>query len=99
MIGSLILGLIAWILPVISLMQYKKQGHRNWATLSIMSISACAISLCLQIFYTYHLVKIRDMAALMDITGGVAFAAAVLLVVTILFNIITFIVYRVRTAK
>ncbi|WP_249336681.1 hypothetical protein [Sporosarcina sp. Marseille-Q4063] len=90
-LGSLVLGLIAWILPVVSLMKY---NHRNWATLSVMSLSACAISLCFQIFYNYHLVKIEDWSALMDTTRAVAFAAAVLLIVTILLNGITLIVYR-----
>ena len=98
-IGSLVLGLIAWILPVINLMQYKKHDHSNWGTLSILSISACAISLCFQIFYNNHLVKIEDWTALMDTTGGVASAAAVLLIVTVLLNAITLMVYRVRTAK
>ncbi|WP_343035088.1 hypothetical protein [Sporosarcina jiandibaonis] len=44
-LGSFVLGLIAWILPVVNLMRYGKHGRRNWATLSIMSLSACAISL------------------------------------------------------
>ncbi|WP_099157097.1 hypothetical protein [Virgibacillus ndiopensis] len=98
-LGSLVLGLIAWILPAINLMRFEKQKYRNWAALSIMSISACAISLCLQIFYNYHLVKIADWSALMDITGAVVFIAAVLLTVTIILNVITLIIYRNRTAK
>lgn len=59
-VGSLVLGLIAWILPVVSLMRYKKNVHNHWFVLSILSISACAISLYFQIFYNYHLVKIKD---------------------------------------
>ncbi|WP_124071715.1 hypothetical protein [Filibacter tadaridae] len=98
-LGSLVLGLIAWILPVVSLKRYGESDHRKWVALSVMSISACAISLCLQIFYTYHLVKIEDWSALMDTTGAVASVAAVLLIVTILLNAITLIVYRDRTAK
>lgn len=98
-LGSFVLGLIAWILPVVNLMRYKKHDRRNWITLSIASISACAISLCFQIFYNYHLVKIKDWAALMDITDNVAFAAAVLLVITIILNAITLLVYRDRTEK
>lgn len=97
-LGSLVLGLIAWILPVVNLMRYKKRDHRNWVALSIMSISACGISLCFQIFYNYHLVKIEDWSALMDITDNVAFVAAVLLIVTIILNAITLLVYRDRTA-
>lgn len=98
-LGSLVLGLIAWILPVVILIRDKKDIQSNWAALSIMSISACAISLCFQIYYHYHLVKIEDWGALMDTIGGVAFAATVLLIVTILLNGITLIVYRDKTAK
>ncbi|NOU86209.1 hypothetical protein BC351_12280 [Paenibacillus ferrarius] len=98
-LGSLVLGLIAWILPVVNLMRYGKHDHRHWVTLSIMSISACAISLCFQIFYSYHLVKSEEWYALMDTTGAVASVAAVLLIVTIILNAITLIIYRDRTAK
>lgn len=96
MLGSLILGLIAWIFPVINLMLYKKYENRNWAMLSFLSISACAISLCFQIFYNNHLVKIGDWSALMDTAGAVTFVSAVLLIVTIILNTITVIIYSHR---
>ena len=98
-LGSLVLGVIAWILPVVNLMRYKNHGNRNWAFLSIMSISACAISLCFQIFYNYHLIKIEDWSALKDITDNVTFVSAVLLIVTTILNAITLILYRNITAK
>ncbi len=97
--ASLVLGLIAWILPVVNLMRDKKHDHSNWAILSIISISACAISLWLQIIYGYFLVKIEDWSALMDTRGAVAFVSAVLLIVTVILNAITLFVYRDRTAK
>lgn len=96
-LGSLVLGIIAWILPVVNLLQYKKHDQWNGAVLSIMSICACAISLCFQIFYTKHLVEIEDWSALMDTAGTMAFVAAVLVIVTIILNAITLIVYRNRT--
>ena len=71
-VGSLVLGLIAWILPVMSLMRYKQGGHKNWAGFSIMSVCACAISLYFQICYNHHLVTIGDWTALMDTTGIVS---------------------------
>ncbi len=98
-IGSLVLGLIAWILPIVSLMKYKKQTHQNWAILSIISISACAISLGLQIFDSYHLVKLEDWSALMDTMGAVAIIAAVLLFVTILLNILNLIIYHRKSTN
>ncbi|MCS5499739.1 hypothetical protein NY607_01310 [Lysinibacillus sp. A4] len=93
-IGSLLLGLIAWILPVIYLMGNKKHEQSNWGILSVLSISACAISISFQMFYHYHLVKIEDWAALMDTTRAVVIATAVLLIFTFIVNGIAFIVYR-----
>lgn len=98
-LGSLVLGLIAWVLPVVNLMRYEKHNHGNWVALSFISIGACAISLCFQIFNSYHLVKIEDWSALMDTMGTVAFVAAVLLIVTVILNAITLILYRDKTAK
>ncbi len=95
-LGSFVLGLIAWILPVVNLMRYKKDNHRNWATLSVMSVSACAILLYFQICYDYHLVKIADWSALMDTMGAQTFVSTILLSVTIILNAITLIVYRDR---
>lgn len=95
-LGSFVLGLVAWILPIVNIMLYNKHDHRNWATLSIISISTCAISLCFQIFYNYHLVKIADWSALMDTMGTVTFAAVVLLIITIILNSITLMIYRDR---
>lgn len=59
-VGSLVLGLIAWIIPIINLTRGKKQLNSNWFTLSFISISACAISLCFQIFYNYYKVTVED---------------------------------------
>jgi hypothetical protein len=98
-IGSLVLGLIAWLLPVVNLLRDKKQENKKWVVLSFVSISACAISICFQIFYNYHLVKIEDWSALMDTIGAVAFASTVLIIVTILLNALTFILNRKTAAK
>lgn len=92
-LGSLILGLAAWMLPVVNLMQHNKANFRNWVVFSVASVSACAISLCMQIFYTNHLVNLADWSALMDISQTVALVAALLLTLTIILNAITLFVY------
>ncbi len=92
-LGSLILGLIAWILPVVNLMRQNKTRHRNWAVFSVASVSACAASLCLQIYYINHLVKIEDWSALLDTSDAVVLAATILLAVTVILNAITLAVY------
>ncbi|WP_335871815.1 hypothetical protein [Bacillus sp. 2205SS5-2] len=97
-LGSFVLGLIAWILPIVNLTRDTKPENKNWVVLSIISISACSTSLCFQILYTYHKVTVEDWAALMDTMYAVAFASAILLIVTIVLNAITMIVFR-QTAK
>ncbi|MDZ5253837.1 hypothetical protein [Clostridium sp. LIBA-8841] len=97
--ASLILGLIAWIIPVISIIQHKKHNNRNWGLLSIMSMIACATSLFFQIFYVNYLVKIEDWTAIMDTIGAVVFAGGTLLVITIVLNVITIFIYGNRPVK
>src|SRR5690606_10694989 len=96
-LGSLVLGLISWTLPIVNLTRYKNNDYKNWRTFSVLSMSTCAISLYFQILYNYHLVKIGDWSALMYTTGAVVFVAAVLLISTIILNAITMFVYRKRT--
>lgn len=98
-VGSLLLGLIAWMLPVMNLMRHKKQGNKSLIILSIVSVSACAISLCFQIIYHNYLVQIEDWSALMDTTGTLAVVASTLVIVTIILNAITLFVYFDRTVK
>ena len=98
-LSSLVLGLFAWIIPIVNLVRYGKHNHRNWITLSITSMSACAISLWFQIFSINHRVKVADWSALMDTMSAVAFVSVVLLIVTIILNAITLIKYQSRVAK
>lgn len=95
-VGSLVIGLIAWLLPLIGLLQSKNNDFKKWGLLSSLSLSACSISLIFQLYYQYHLVIIEDWSALMDTTGGVIFAATVLLSVTFILNIFMLIVFLKR---
>lgn len=94
-IGSLILGLIAWGMPIIDMMQYKNRNFKRTGIFSIVSLSACAASLCMQIFYTDHLVKIEDWTVLMDTSYAVARVSLILLMITIILNAISLVLcYR-----
>lgn len=88
-VGSLILGLIAWGMPIRDMVQYKNRNFKRTGTFSIVSLSACAASLCMQIFYIDYLVKIEDWTALMDTSYAVAFVSLILLMVTIILNVIS----------
>ncbi|WP_400247682.1 hypothetical protein AB3U99_11405 [Niallia sp. JL1B1071] len=98
-IGSLVLGLIAWILPAVNLMRNKSENQGNRLVTAFVSMSACAIALFFQIFYNYHLVMIEDWSALLDTTGGVVVAATVLIFVTIVLNAVNLIIYRKMSAR
>ena len=87
------MGLIAWILPVVSIKKRNKQGH-NWAVFTVSSMTACAVSLCMQIIYMNRLVYIDDWWALYDTSYFVANASIILLVVTILLNAAVMFIYR-----
>lgn len=92
-VASITLGLIAWMLPIINFFLLFKNRTQYWGPLSITSITACALSLCLQIFYTLHLVNIEDWGSLMDTHSAVAFVSAVLLISTIVLNTVTMLIH------
>ncbi|WP_042147760.1 hypothetical protein [Paucisalibacillus sp. EB02] len=99
-LGSLVLGLVAWILPVVNLIRNTKQINNNWLAFSfIISLSACSISLFFQVYTSNLRVKDEDWSALMDVMGTKVSVAAVLLIVTIVLNGITLLVYRNKTLK
>jgi len=94
-LGSLVFGLIAWVLPVVYIV-LRNINNRNWVYFPVASVSACAISLCMQIFYQNYLVRVEDWSALMDTSAAVALVSATLLVVTIALNAITLVIYHGR---
>ena len=96
MVGSLILGLIAWILPITNISRYKMNYNKNWETYSIMSISACAIAINLQVIYSNHIVQIGDWSALMDTSGTSTLLSIVLLISTLVLNLISLAMYRTK---
>ena len=96
-LGSLVLGLVAWILPIVNLVKCNK-NHKNWALYLMGSVSACIISLFFQILYNDYLVKIEDWTALMDTSGAVVWFSFILTVVTIVLNIMTVVVYNKKSS-
>lgn len=97
-LGSLILGLIAWIVPVISLMRIKKGNNQNYLALSAISLSSCAISLTLQISSISQIVKIQDWTAILDTIDSIVFVSMILVAVTIILNIVHLFMYRRGTS-
>lgn len=91
--GSLVLGLMAWILPAVNLARRNQISSKRYAVFTVTSFSSCAVALCLQLFYADHLVKIEDWSALLDTSHATALAAALLLVVTMILNAIALLVF------
>ena len=89
LILSLVLGLTAWILPIVSLIKSRKGNNKRWPFLSLASLSCCSISLCLQFFYNDYLVDIEDLSAIMDTSNALAFVSAVLVALTVTLNTFT----------
>lgn len=77
-IASIVLGLTAWVLPLLFL---AVRHHRN--LLCGGSLVCCALSLYFQIREVYRLVEKEDFSAIMDTIGAVHFCAAVLVAVTL----------------
>ncbi|WP_373599252.1 hypothetical protein [Paraclostridium bifermentans] len=92
--GSILFGLISVIMPIIAIMCKDNTSKNNLGLFSIISISSCAISLCMQIHYANHLVNIEDWSALMDLLGTVANVSTILVLATIVLNIVTYIIYN-----
>lgn len=84
-LGSLILGIIAFTIPI-TLLIFKKDYQKNAAAGIYISLLSSLVSLFMQILYTKHLVDIEDWSALMDTQGAVVFAALVLIIVTMVLN-------------
>lgn len=85
-LGSFLFGLAALILPFSVLARRDKTGCGRCAVLSAASVGACAAALCMQLFYTDHLVRIEDWSALLDTAHTVAWVSAALLLATLALN-------------
>ena len=92
-VGSLVFGLIAWGVPVMSFIQYRQADVRRCALYAVVSLSACATALGMQMLYTGHLVKISDWTALLDTYEAVIGVSSILLIVTIIMNSIALALY------
>lgn len=63
-IGSLIFGLVAWLIPALTIVQLKKEMTKFSITKLLLSLGACSIALWFQISYINHLVTLQDWTGL-----------------------------------
>jgi len=88
-VGSLVLGLIAWTLPVIGILIARKKQLNFWS-LTALSLMACAIAIFFQMLYNQHLIDIDDMSALLDTSKVVTYVSGILLIGTGILNALNF---------
>ncbi|MER2226985.1 MAG: hypothetical protein ABS916_08035 [Carnobacterium sp.] len=97
-LGSLVLGLIAWFIPIFNIIRRKKRGNSQ-LTMIVLSMGSCATALWFQISYTNYLVTIQDISALMDTTSTLNWISAVLLIVTITLNVTSIILHKDKASE
>ena len=86
-IGSLLLGLAAWITGACAIGASKRKPY----LLSAISFSACLTALFLQLLEIRRRIQINDLTAIMDTVEFVACSSLILILVTILLNLIAFV--------
>lgn len=83
-VWSLLLGLAAWGLGLAALPLRRGGRPAQWCHLG--SLTACTLSLCLEVFNFARLADIGDISAFLDTANAVRFAAGVLVAVTLALN-------------
>lgn len=86
-LGSLVLGLTAWGIPLCAIGRKYRFG-----ICCIGSLSCCVLSFLLQLLEVRNRVRLSDWSALMDTIDAVVAAAVIMVVVTLISNV--FVLWR-----
>lgn len=92
-IASLVLGLAAWAVPIAVIARAKTKG----CGFSIVSFSACALSLVFQIFEIRNRTHLEDWSAIMDTIDTLSWVVVVLFTMTVVLNIVAY--HRISRTK
>ena len=85
-LGSIILGLLAWILPLFAIVRFRKNKDIYCIYMIYISLVSAILSLLFVITYRNHLINIQDLPSLMDTNDTFQLASVVMSVVTIVIN-------------
>ena len=88
-IGSLILGIIAIILPIIPCFKRKSIAKLNYNIFSYFSFLCCSITIFLPMIDLLHWAMIEDSQSIIDCVPTYAMAELIVLLATICTNIIS----------
>ncbi|WMI80502.1 hypothetical protein [Anaerotignum sp. MB30-C6] len=83
-LGSLVLGVVSWIIPIVAVKQYGKRHKVTY--FSVYSFTACTMALVFQLFEIRHRVNTGDFSAIMDTIGAITVVSVILIMVTVVLN-------------
>lgn len=84
-LGSLVLGVISWLIPIVVLWQGKKRDIGVGVLVS--SSTSCAAALILQILEIRNRVHLEDWTAIMDTIDILPWVATILVIITAILNL------------
>ncbi|MBQ8600892.1 MAG: helix-turn-helix transcriptional regulator [Clostridia bacterium] len=87
---AFLLGVVAWVFGIFSICI----GKPCWKNLSFTSMFCCSVSLYIPTLVNDLIVRFEHLATIEDTIGAYNFAAAVLLLGTVLFNICAHIIHK-----
>ncbi len=85
-LGSLFLGLIAWMIAIVNCVKSKVWQSKKRVVFVLISCASCIISLLLQIWFVYYLVKLNEGPTIMDLAGTTLLLSIIMAGITILLN-------------
>ena len=92
-IGSLILGISAWLFAGLAIIVPEtSKSHRN----TMASFSLCVFALLLQLFEINRRVLLGDYAAIEDTIHAILIASVALVFITIILNLIVFVKAKIK---
>lgn len=95
---SLLLGLFAWLLPILALTQpalLKRWLGQSWHSLTaFISMTVCALAIWCELYAQYQRLIIEDYSAMLDTFPSSVKLGLFMIIVTVILN--AFLLYRAR---
>lgn len=95
---SLLLGLLAWLLPMLALTQHallKRWLGKYWVSLTLfVSMTACTLAIWFELYAQYKRLLSKDYSAMLDIFPSSVKFGLFLTIVTVILNVL--LLYRSR---
>ncbi len=93
---SILLGIVAWALPLVSLFKRIRSSGFAGVVFCVLSLCTCSGSLYFQLLAVNMRLNLSDIAGLKDTFSAVLAACVILLAITAALNLIALIVHLVK---